>query len=226
MKLIQQTHESEPYVVKAKYTSETKATYFNSKNELLNDEQTQFLNYCINKNYQNIFNFKKDPFVKTFIDTLTEEQEDALHQQLIVYNYGNHLMLPKTLEINRSINTFEAQTNKEDIKSLLFNACTNLHTFDELDDFQDQLPYMFYADYSDIAMINYTINNQNKAYQFVKDGYFINENIYNIIKNILQKENVTLIKRIDADNKNRTLALTSHDNQIITIDFKQIEVKE
>lgn len=226
MKLIQQTHESEPYVVKAKYTSETKATYFNSKNELPNDEQTQFLNYCINKNYQNIFNFKKDPFVKTFIDTLTEEQEDALHQQLIVYNYGNHLMLPKTLEINRSINTFEAQTNKEDIKSLLFNACTNLHTFDELDDFQDQLPYMFYADYSDIAMINYTINNQNKAYQFVKDGYFINENIYNIIKNILQKENVTLIKRIDADNKNRTLTLTSHDNQIITIDFKQIEVKE
>lgn len=226
MKLIQQTHESEPYVVKAKYTSETKATYFNSKNELLNDEQTQFLNYCITKNYQNIFNFKKDPFVKAFIDTLTKEQEDALHQQLIVYNYGNHLMLPKTLEINRSINTFEAQTNKEDIKSLLFNACTNLHTFDELDDFQDQLPYMFYADYSDIAMIDYTINNQNKAYQFVKDGYFINENVYNIIKNILQKENVTLIKRIDADNENCTLTLTSHDNQIITIDFKQIEVKE
>lgn len=85
---------------------------------------------------------------------------------------------------------------------------------------------MFYADYSDIAMIDYTINNQNKAYQFVKDGYFINENVYNIIKNILQKENVTLIKRIDADNENRTLTLTSHDNQIITIDFKQIEVKE
>jgi hypothetical protein len=135
-------------------------------------------------------------------------------------------MLPKSLEISRGVNTFEAQVSKDDIKNLLFNACTNLHTFDELDDFQDQLPYMFYTDYSDIAMIDYTINNQNKAYQFVKDGYFINENIYNIIKNILQKENVTLIKRIDADNENRTLTLTSHDNQIITIDFKQIEVKQ
>ena len=177
-------------------------------------------------NYQNVFHFIKDPFVKAFIDTLIEEQKDALHQQLIVYNYGNYLMLPKALEISRGINTFEAQASKDDIKSLLFNACTNFHTFDELDDFQDQLPYMFYADYSDIAMIDYTINNQNKAYQFAKDGYFINENIYNIIKNILQKENVTLIKRIDADNENRTLTLTSHNNQIITIDFKQIEVKE
>lgn len=75
MKLIQQTHESEPYVVKAEYTSETKTTYFNSKDELLNDEQTQFLSYCITNNYQTIFHFKKDPFVKTFIDTLTEEQK-------------------------------------------------------------------------------------------------------------------------------------------------------
>lgn len=226
MKLIQQTHESEPYVVKAKYTGETKATYFNSKNELLDDKQTQFLSYCIANNYQNIFHFMKDPFVKAFIDTLTEEQKDALRQQLDIYNYGSTLMLPKSLEISRGVNTFEAQVNKDDIKNLLFNACTNLHTFDELDDFQDQLPFMFYADYSDIAMIDYTINNQNKTYQFVKDGYFINENVYNIIKNILQKENVTLIKRIDADNENRTLTLTSHDNQIITIDFKQIEVKE
>lgn len=226
MKLIQQTHETEPYVVKAKYTGETKATYFNLKNELLDDKQTQFLSYCTNNNYQNIYHFKKDPFVKAFLNTLTEEQEEALHQQLVVYNYGSYRMLPKTLEISHGVNTFETQVTKEDIKHLLFDACTNLHTFDELDDFEDHFPYTFYADYSDIAMIDYTINNQNKAYQFVKDGYFINENIYNIIKNILQKENVTLIKRIDADNENRTLTLTSHDNQIITIDFKQIEVKQ
>ena len=221
MKLIQQTHESEPYVVKAKYTSETKATYFNSKNELLNDEQTQFLSYCIANNYQNIFNFKKDPFVKAFIDTLTEEQEDALHQQLIIYNYGSYLMLPKSLTISHSINTFEAQPNKEDIKSLLFDAVTNFHTFDELDDFEDHLPYEPYSDYSEIGMIEYLINDQTKTYQFIKDGYFIKEKFYNVVKGILQKENVSLIKRIDNDNDNHILTIISNDNQTVTINFKQ-----
>lgn len=221
MKLIQQTHKSEPYVVKAKYTDETKATYFNSKNELLNDEQTQFLSYCIANNYQNIFNFKKDPFVKAFIDTLTEEQEDALHQQLIVYNYGSHLMLPKTLEISHGVNTFEAQPNKEDIKSLLFDSITNLHTFDELDDFEDHLPYEPYSDYSEIGMIEYLINDRTKTYQFIKDGYFIKEKFYNVVKGILQKENVSLIKRIDNDNNNHTLTIISNDNQTVTINFKQ-----
>ena len=221
MKLIQQTHESEPYIVKAKYTGETKATYFNSKIELLNDEQTQFLNYCIANNYQNIFNFKKDPFVKAFIGTLTEEQEDALHQQLIIYNYGSYLMLPKSLTISHGINTFEAQPNKEDIKSLLFDAVTNFHTFDELDDFEDHLPYEPYSDYSEIGMIEYLINDQTKTYQFIKDGYFIKEKFYNVVKGILQKENITLIKRIDNDNDNRIITLTSNDNQIVTINFKQ-----
>lgn len=221
MKLIQQTHELEPYVVKAKYTDETKATYFNSKNELLNDEQTQFLSYCIANNYQNIFNFKKDPFVKAFIDTLTEEQEDALHQQLIIYNYGSYLMLPKSLTISHGINTFEAQPNKEDIKSLLFDAVTNFHTFDELDDFKDHLPYEPYSDYSEIGMIEYLINDQTKTYQFIKDGYFIKEKFYNVVKGILQKENVSLIKRIDNDNDNHILTIISNDNQTVTINFKQ-----
>lgn len=130
-------------------------------------------------------------------------------------------MLPESLEISHGVNTFEAQVTKEDIKHLLFNTCTNLHTFDELDNFEDHFPYTFYADYSDIAMIDYTINNQNRAYQFIKDGYFINGNVYNIVKSILQKENVTLIKRIDNDNDNHTITLTSNDNKTITIDFKQ-----
>lgn len=205
MKLIQQTHESEPYVVKAKYTGETKATYFNSKNELLNDEQTQFLSYCIANNYQNIFNFKKDPFVKAFIDTLTEEQEDALHQQLVVYNYGSYMMLPKTLEISRSINNFEAQVNKEDIKRLLFDACTNLYTFDELDNFQDHLPRKLYDDAGNIAIVNYAIDNQKNVHLFTKNSYFLKDSFYNVVKGILQKENITLIKRIDNDNENHII---------------------
>lgn len=221
MKLIQQTHDSEPYVVKAKYTGETKATHFNSKNELLNDEQTQFLSYCIANNYQNIFNFKKDPFVKAFINTLTEEQEDALHQQLIVYNYGSYLMLPKILEISRGVNTFEAQTSKEDIKRLLFDACTNLCTFDELDDFQDHLPRKLYDDAGNIAIVNYTIDNQKNVHLFTKNSYFLKDSFYNVVKGILQKENITLIKRIDNDNKNHIITLTSNDDQIVTINFKQ-----
>ena len=55
MKLIQQTYESEPYVVKVKYTGETKATYFNFKDELLNDKQTQFLSYCVTNGYEDIY---------------------------------------------------------------------------------------------------------------------------------------------------------------------------
>lgn len=221
MKLIQQTHESEPYIVKAKYASETKATYFNLKHELLDDKQTQFLSYCTNNNYQNIYHFKKDPFVKAFLNTLTEEQEEALHQQLVVYNYGSYMMLPKTLTISHGINTFEAQPNKEDIKSLLFDAVTNFHTFDELDDFEDHLPYKPYSDYSEIGMIEYLINDQTKTYQFIKDGYFIKEKFYNVVKGILQKENVSLIKRIDNDNDNHILTITSNDNQTVTINFKQ-----
>ena len=221
MKLIQQTHESEPYLVKADYTVEAKATYFDLKDELLNDKQTQFLSYCVANNYQHLYNFKKDPIVKVFTETLTTEQEEKLHQQLVIYNYGSYLMLPKTLTISHGVNTFEAQPNKEDIKSLLFDATTNLYQFDELDDFEDHLPYEPYSDYSEIGMIEYLINDQTKTYQFIKDGYFIKEKFYNVVKGILQKENVTLIKRIDNNNDNHIITLTSNDNQIVTINFKQ-----
>ena len=219
MKLIQQTHESEPYVVKAKYTGETKATYFNSKNELLNDEQTQFLNYCTNTNYQNIYHFKKDPFVKAFIDTLTEEQEEALHQQLIVYNYGSYLMLPKALEISRGINTFEAQTSQEDIKRLLFDACTNIYQFDELDDFQEYLDENLYDHLKITGLINYTINNETKTYEFTNEGYIFLNDIYNAIKTVLQNENTTLIKDIDPNEENNTCTFILEDNKTITLNF-------
>lgn len=221
MNLIQQTYKSEPYLVKADYTDEIKATYFNLKDELLNDKQTQFLSYCVANNYQNIYHFKKDPFVKAFIDTLTKEQEDSLHQQLIVYNYGSNLMLPESLTINQGINTFEAQPSKEDVKSLLFDAVTNLYQFDELDDFEDHLPYEPYSDYSEIGMIEYLINDQTKTYQFIKDGYFIKEKFYNVVKGILQNENISLIKHIDNDNDNRVLTIISNNNQTVTINFKQ-----
>lgn len=221
MKLIQQTHESEPYLVKADYTVEAKATYFDLKDELLNDKQTQFLSYCVANNYQHLYDFKKDPVVKTFLETLTEEQEEKLHQQLIIYNYGNYLMLPKTLTISHGINTFEAQPNKEDIKSLLFDAVTNFYTFNELDDFEDHLPYEPYSDYSEIGMIEYLVNDRTKTYQFIKDGYFIKEKFYNVVKGILQNENVTLIKRIDNNNDNHILTIISNNNQTVTINFKQ-----
>ena len=172
-------------------------------------------------NYQHLYDFKKDPIVKTFTETLTTEQEEKLHQQLVIYNYGSYLMLPKTLTISHGVNTFEAQPNKEDIKSLLFDATTNFYQFDELDDFEDHLPYEPYSDYSEIGMIEYLINDQTKTYQFIKDGYFIKEKFYNVVKGILQKENVTLIKRIDNDNDNHIITLTSNDNQIVTINFKQ-----
>lgn len=221
MKLIQQTHESEPYLVKADYTVEAKATYFDLKDELLNDKQTQFLSYCVANNYQHLYDFKKDPVVKTFLETLTEEQEEKLHQQLIIYNYGSYLMLPKTLTISHGINTFEAQPNKEDIKSLLFDAVTNFYTFNELDDFEDHLPYEPYSDYSEIGMIEYLVNDRTKTYQFIKDGYFIKEKFYNVVKGILQNENVTLIKRIDNNNDNHILTIISNNNQTVTINFKQ-----
>ena len=221
MKLIQQTHESEPYLVKADYTVEAKATYFDLKDELLNNKQTQFLSYCVANNYQHLYDFKKDPIVKTFTETLTTEQEEKLHQQLVIYNYGSYLMLPKTLTISHGVNTFEAQPNKEDIKSLLFDATTNLYQFDELDDFEDHLPYEPYSDYSEIGMIEYLINERTKTYQFIKDGYFIKEKFYTVVKGILQKENVTLIKRIDNDNDNHILTIISNDNQTVTINFKQ-----
>lgn len=53
MKLIQLSKHTEPkpYILKANYNVETKATYFNSKEDLIKSPQTQFLSYCVANGY-------------------------------------------------------------------------------------------------------------------------------------------------------------------------------
>ena len=54
MKLIQLSEHSEPkpYILKANYNLETKATYFNSKEKLIESPQTQVLSYCVANGYE------------------------------------------------------------------------------------------------------------------------------------------------------------------------------
>ena len=61
MKLIQLSKHTEPkpYILKANYRSETKATYFESKEKLIKSPQTQFLSYCVANAYENIYDLKK-----------------------------------------------------------------------------------------------------------------------------------------------------------------------
>lgn len=219
MKLIELSKKHDPYIVKANYTADTKATFFDYKTELLNDKQTQFLSYCVANNYQTIYDFKKDPFVKSFLDTITVEQEEKLNQQLDIYNYGSILMLPKSLDVNRGNTTYEVQTSKEDIKRLLFDDCTNIYQFDELDDFQEYLDENLYDHLKITGLINYTINNETKTYEFTNEGYIFLNDIYNAIKTVLQNENITLIKDIDPNEENNTCTFILEDNKTLTLNF-------
>lgn len=53
MKFIQLSEHSEPkpYILKANYPLETKATYFKSKDNLIDSPQTQLLSYCVANGY-------------------------------------------------------------------------------------------------------------------------------------------------------------------------------
>ena len=56
MKFIQLSEHSEPkpYILKANYPLETKATYFKSKDNLIDSPQTQLLSYCVANGYLQI----------------------------------------------------------------------------------------------------------------------------------------------------------------------------
>lgn len=219
MKLIELSKKYEPYIVKANYTADTKATFFDYKTELLNDKQTQFLSYCVANNYKTIYDFKKDPLVKSFLDTITIEQEKKLNQQLDIYNYGSILMLPKTLDISRGNTTYEIQTSKEDIKHLLFDDCTNIYMFDELNNFQEYLDENLYDHLKITGLIDYTIDDETKTHKFTNEGYIFLDDIYNAIKAVLQNENITLIKDIEPDEENNACTFILENNKTLTLNF-------
>lgn len=65
MKFTQLSKHSEPkpYILKTAYPLETKATYFNSKEDLIKSPQTQVLSYCITSGYENIYDLEKDAII-------------------------------------------------------------------------------------------------------------------------------------------------------------------
>ena len=89
MKLIQLSEHSEPkpYILKANYKVETKATYFNSKEDLIKSPQTQLLSYCVENGYENIYDLEKDTAIKNFINALTDDEYEDLHNDIVEYNY-------------------------------------------------------------------------------------------------------------------------------------------
>ena len=141
MKFIQLSKHSEPkpYILKANYNIETKATYFDSKEKLIKSPQTQLLSYCVENGYENIYDLEKDTLIKNFINALTDDERKDLQENIIKYNYGETYRLPKSLEILHDNETFDLQVDAEDIKTLLFEETNNLYKFDQLDDFCDYL---------------------------------------------------------------------------------------
>jgi hypothetical protein len=113
MKFIQLSEQTEPkpYILKANYNLETKATYFNSKEDLIKSPQTQVLSYCITNGYENIYDLEKDTVIKNFINTLTDDEYEDLHKDIVKYNYGETYRLPKSLEITHDNETFDLQVD-------------------------------------------------------------------------------------------------------------------
>ena len=178
MKFIQLSEHAEPkpYILKANYNLETKATYFNSKEDLIKSPQTQLLSYCVANDYENIYDLKKDTIVKEFTNALTDDKNNDLHDEIVKYNYGERYYLPKSLEITHDNDTFDLQVDAEDIKTLLFEETNNLYEFDQLDDFCDYLVDNVYNDYDILGVIKYTIDTDTKTHTFTNKGdiYFTN----------------------------------------------------
>ena len=121
MKFIQLSEHAKPkpYILKANYNVETKATYLKSKDNLINSPQTQVLSYCVANGYENIYDLEKDTIVKEFTNALTDDENNDLHNDIVKYNYGERYYLPKSLEITHDNETFELYIDTEDIKTLL-----------------------------------------------------------------------------------------------------------
>lgn len=220
MKLIQLSKHTKPkpYILKANYNVETKATYFNSKEDLIKSPQTQFLSYCVENGYENIYDLEKDAIIKNFINALTDEEYEDLHKDIVEYNYGKTYNLPKSLEITHDNDTFDLQMDAEDIKTLLFEETNNLYEFDQLDDFCAYLVDNVYNDYDILGVIKYTIDTKTKTHTFTDDGDIYDNDVYHAIKTILKNETVTHITSLSIDEKNNSCTIAS-PNKTLTLTF-------
>lgn len=220
MKLIQLSKHTEPkpYILKANYRSETKATYFESKEKLIKSPQTQFLSYCVANAYENIYDLEKNTIIKEFADALTDDESEDLLKDIIKYNYGETYRLPKSLEITHNNETFDLQVDAEDIKTLLFEETNNLYQFDQLDDFCAYLVDNVYNDYDILGVIKYTIDTNTKTHTFTDDGDIYDNDVYHAIKTILKNETVTHITSLSIDEENDSCTITS-PNKTLTLTF-------
>lgn len=217
MKLIQLSEHSEPkpYILKANYNLETKATYFNSKEDLIKSPQTQFLSYCVTNAYEDIYDLKEDTIIKEFADALTDDENEDLHKNIIKYNYGETYRLPKSLEITHDNETFDLQVDAEDIKTLLFEETNNLYEFDQLDDFCDYLVDNVYNDYDILGVIKYTIDTDTKTHTFTNKGDIYYTDVYKAIKHVLKNETVTHITSLSVDKETDSCTITSPNKTIL-----------
>lgn len=217
MKLTQLSEHSKPkpYILKANYKVETKATYFNSKEDLIKSPQTQFLSYCVANGYENIYDLEKDTIIKNFINALTDDESEDLHKNIVKYNYGETYRLPKSLEILHDNDTFDLQVDAEDIKTLLFEETNNLYEFDQLDDFCDYLVDNLYNDYDILGVIKYTIGTDTKTHTFTNKGDIYFSDVYKAIKHVLKNEAVTHITSLSVDEETDSCIITSPSKTIL-----------
>lgn len=217
MKLIQLSEHSEPkpYILKANYRSETKATYFKSKEKLINSPQTQFLSYCVTNAYETVYDLEKDTIVKEFTNALTDDERNDLHKDIVKYNYGETYRLPKSLEITHDNDTFDLQVDAEDIKTLLFEETNNLYEFDQLDDFCEYLVDNVYNDYDILGVIKYTIDTKTKTHTFTNKGDIYYTDVYKAIKHVLKNETVTHITSLSVDEETDSCIITSPSKTIL-----------
>lgn len=217
MKFIQLSKHAEPkpYILKANYNIETKATYFNSKEDLIKSPQTQFLSYCVTNAYEDIYDLKEDTIIKEFTDALTDDENEDLHKNIIKYNYGETYRLPKSLEITHDNETFDLQVDAEDIKTLLFEETNNLYEFDQLDDFCDYLVDNVYNDYDILGVIKYTIGTKTKTHTFTNKGHIYYTDVYKAIKTVLKNEIVTHITSLSVDEETDSCTITSPNKTIL-----------
>lgn len=217
MKFTQLSEHSKPkpYILKANYKLETKATYFNSKEKLIKSPQTQVLSYCVANGYEDIYDFEKDTIIKNFINALTDDEYEDLHKDIVEYNYGKTYDLPKSLEITHDNQIFDLQVNAEDIKTLLFEETNNLYEFDQLDDFCDHLVDNVYNDYDILGVLKYTIGTDTKTHTFTNKGDIYFSDVYKAIKHILKNETVTHITSLSIDEETDSCTITSPSKTIL-----------
>ena len=207
--------EPKPYILKATYSLETKATYFKSKDNLINSPQTQVLSYCVANGYENIYDLEKDTIVKEFTNALTDDENNDLHDDIVKYNYGERYYRPKSLEITHDNETFELYIDTEDIKTLLFEEINNLYEFNQLDDFCDYLVDNVYNDYDILGVIKYTVGTNTKTHTFTNKGDIYFSDVYKAIKHVLKNETVTHITSLSVDEETDSCTIVSPNKTIL-----------